>query len=90
MTWWLWIKARAIAIGAAVAAVAFAAFKILIKQRDAARDDARRLRATVELQKRVREADSEIDAEYSHRAAEANKDKDDGKVPGNIGKPNDF
>lgn len=90
MTWWLWIKARAVAIGAAVGALLFAAFKILIVQRNSARDDARRFRATVELQKRVSEADSEIDAEFSHRAAEANKDKRDGKVPDNLSDPNDF
>ena len=91
MTWWLWIKARAVALGAVLlsAAALFLRHKQVKHQRDKARDEAKRLKAIIEMQKKVSEADTELDEAHKSHKAEIKNEAKNGKVD-SLSNPNNW
>ena len=84
------IKAKLYAIGAAIVAVFLAAFKLVLMQRDAAREDARRAKKHMTEVKEIRRVEKQIKADTRVIQKKAVEDIKHGKVPDNIRNRNDF
>lgn len=82
------LKAKLIAAGAFLLSVLafFLRLKVVTNQRDKAREKAEKYQAWSERQQATSLLDSEIESEYS----ELKRQENDGKVPDNLSKPNDF
>ena len=88
----LWLKSKLAIIGAALLTIlaAVVRHKQVVRQRDNAKLEALRLRAIVLMEQNIREAENEIDQEFSHRAHEANREIEDGKVPRHLRNSNEY
>ncbi len=84
------LRAKLYAIGAAALLGLLAFLKIVILQRNAAREDARRAIKHVTEIKDIRAAEKVINAETKKVKEKAVKDIKDGKIPDNIRNRNDF
>jgi hypothetical protein len=84
------LRAKLALIGAAALAGLLAFLKIVILQRDAAREDARRAKKHVTEVVDIRKAEKAINAETKKVKEKAVKDIKDGKMPDNIRNRNDF
>jgi len=84
------IKAKLYAIAAAFVAGLLAFLKIVMMQRDAAREDARRAKKHMTEVKDIRKAEKEINAETKVAKKKAVEDIKDGKMPDNIRDRNSY
>ena len=84
------LKAKLYAIGAALVAAFLAAFKIVLMQRDAAREDARRAKKHVKEVQDIRKAEKAINVETKEAKKKAVEAIKRGEVPDNIRNRNDF
>ncbi len=84
------IRAKLYAIGAAVVLAFLAAFKVVVMQRDAAREDARRAKKHLTEAKKIQRADKAIKRDMREAKEKAVKDIKDGKIPDNIRDRNSF
>ncbi len=84
------IKAKLYAIVAAIGLAFLATFKIVLMQRNAAREDARRAKKHMNEVKDIRKAEKAINAETKQIKKKAVEDIKDGKMPDNISNRNAF
>jgi hypothetical protein len=84
------LRAKLYAIGAAALLGLLAFLKIVILQRDAAKEDARRAKKHMTEVVDIRKAEKAINKETADIKKKAVKDIKDGKMPDNIRNRNDF
>lgn len=84
------IKAKLYAIGAAIGLAFLAAFKIVLLQRNAAREDARRAKKHMNEVKDIRVAEKAINVKAKEVKKKAVEDIKNGKMPDNIRDRNTF
>ena len=84
------IRAKIYAVLAALGLALLAALKVVVMQRDAAREDARRAKKHMNEVKDIRKAEKEINAETRKVKKKAVEDIKDGKMPDNISDRNNF
>ena len=84
------LRAKLYLIGAAIVAAFLAAFKVVLMQRDAAREDARRAKKHLTEVKDIRVAEKAINEETKKIKKKAVEDIHAGKMPDNIRNRNDF
>ncbi len=84
------IRAKIYAVLAAIGLGLLAALKILVVQRDAAREDAKRAKKHMTEVKEIRKVEKEIKAEVKKVKKKAVEDIKNGKMPDNIRNRNDF
>ena len=82
------IKQYALAIGGAIIGVLYLLLKISGLQRNKARREAKAYKAQVKQREAEMKSDNEVDQEFSHRAEEARRDLDEGRIPDIIRRPN--
>ena len=83
-------RAKLAAIGAAVGLFLLGFIKVLVLQRDAAREDARRAKKHLDEGKKIKRAEQAIKRDMREAKEKAVKDIKDGKVPDNIRDRNNF
>jgi len=84
------IRAKIYAFLAAAGLALLGLLKVVMMQRDAAREDARRAKKHMTEIKDIRKAEKEINAETKKVKKKAVEDIKDGKMPDNIRDRNDF
>lgn len=84
------IRAKIMAVLAAAGLALLGLLKIVMLQRDAAREDARRAKKHMNEVKDIRVAEKKINAETKKVKKKAVEDIKDGKMPDNISNRNDF
>lgn len=84
------LKAKLYAIVAAVGLAFLAAFKVVIMQRDAAREDARRAKKHLDERKKIVKAEKDIGRQMKEEKAKAVEAIKRGEVPDNIRDRNNF
>jgi len=84
------LRAKLYAIGAAALLGLLAFLKIVILQRDAAKEDARRAKKHMTEVTDIRKAEKVINKETADIKKKAVKDIKDGKMPNNIRNRNEF
>ena len=82
------IRKYAQLIGAAIIGVLYLLLKIVSGQRDKAKRDAKAYKAQVKQREAEMKSDNEVDQEFSHRAEEARRDLDEGRIPDILRDPN--
>ena len=84
------ITAKIYAVLAAIGLFLLGALKVVMLQRDAAKEDARRAKKHMTEVKDIRKAEKEINAETKQVKKKAVEDIKSGKMPDNIRNRNDF
>lgn len=84
------LKAKLYAIAAAIGLGLLAFLKVVIMQRDAAREDARRAKKHLDERKKIVKAEKEIKTQMKEEKAKAVEAIKRGEVPDNIRNRNDF
>ena len=84
------LKAKLYAIVAAIGLGLVAALKVVVMQRDAAREDARRAKKHLQERKQILEVQREIKKERKEQEAKAVEAIKRGEIPDNIRSRNDF
>ena len=84
------LKAKLYAIGAAVVLGFLAAFKVVLMQRDAAREDARRAKKHLDERKKIIKVEKEIKTQVKAQKKQALEAIKRDEVPDIIRNPNDF
>lgn len=82
------LKGKLVLIGGGIIAFLLAALKILSLQNKRNKRRAEQAEKTLKFKADVDILDAEIEQEFSHRAEEAQKDMEEGRVPDNLSKPN--
>ncbi len=84
------LKAKLYAIAAAIGLGLLAFLKVVIMQRDAAREDARRAKKHLDERKKIVKAEKEIKTQMKEEKAKAVEAIKRGEVPDNIRDRNNF
>lgn len=84
------LKAKLYAIGAAIGLALMAALKVVIMQRDAAREDARRARKHLDEHNKIVKAEKDIGQQMKEEKAKAVEAIKRGEIPDNIRDRNNF
>ncbi len=84
------LKAKLYAIGAAIGLAFLAAFKVVLMQRDAAREDARRAKKHLDERKKIIKVEKEIKTQVKAQKKQALEAIKRDEVPDIIRNPNDF
>ena len=78
------LKAKLLAIGAAAFAILLATLKIMIGQRNEAREQVKIAKKKIQFDSDVEELDSEIDQTFSRRVEEAKEAIENDKIPDHL------